>query len=152
MVDNVNENLGHYRASFDLIHLRSVGDGVDNYRSSLEEFFLILRPGGVLLVAEWDFKIRDSSGVPIAVEHETEPVGGAFGSSTDDSIIPQGFSWVAKYMLMAKASLQVRLRVTSSVLALNLRSRRRPLLIRDWIISGRIRGGNTKDLSNWRSG
>lgn len=60
-----------------MIHLRAVGDGINNYRDFLDQIFLALRPGGVLLVVEWDFQIRNEDGEPIMAENELEPVGEA---------------------------------------------------------------------------
>lgn len=73
-VDDVNHGLPHYRASFDVIHVRGVGDGIKDYSTFLDEMYRTLRPGGILLVVEWDFRIRNEHGLPISVGSEAETV------------------------------------------------------------------------------
>lgn len=77
-VDDVNKGLPHYRAGFDLVHARGVGDGIGDYNGFVDDMYLTLRPGGVLLVVEWDSIIRDENGVPVTAEDEQDPVGDPF--------------------------------------------------------------------------
>lgn len=53
--EDVNEGLGHYKNSFDVIHLRCVFHGLKDSQALLYEMFDLLRPGGILLVGDGNF-------------------------------------------------------------------------------------------------
>ncbi|KAG8825269.1 hypothetical protein FRC17_008768 [Serendipita sp. 399] len=56
-IDDINLGLVHFRDSFDLIHMRCVSGGINNLRKSLEEIQACLKPGGILVVIDGDYRL-----------------------------------------------------------------------------------------------
>lgn len=57
--DDVNHGLGHYRNSFDVVHIRCAASGIKDGQALLHDAFDLLRPGGILLVVEGDSAHRE---------------------------------------------------------------------------------------------
>ncbi|KAG8956110.1 hypothetical protein FRC00_005075, partial [Tulasnella sp. 408] len=68
--DDVNLGLLHYNGAFDVVHVSSVAQGIENYRKMLDEIAEILRPGGVFLAADGDMFLWDEAQqvVPLRAE------------------------------------------------------------------------------------
>ncbi|TFK26651.1 hypothetical protein FA15DRAFT_667123 [Coprinopsis marcescibilis] len=53
-IDNVNLGLSHFYNSFDVVHARLISSGVQNYRRMIDEIAHVVRPGGLIELAECD--------------------------------------------------------------------------------------------------
>lgn len=74
---DINNGVGPYGNSFDIVHNRAIMAGVKDYRSYLHAVATMLRPGGVFLNAEVDWFVRDEHGNKIQdtwADTETGPV------------------------------------------------------------------------------
>ncbi|KAG8825270.1 hypothetical protein FRC17_008769, partial [Serendipita sp. 399] len=56
-IDDINLGLVHLRDSFDLIHMRCVMGGIKDMRKTLEEIQACLKPGGMLVVIDGDYRL-----------------------------------------------------------------------------------------------
>ncbi|KZT57484.1 S-adenosyl-L-methionine-dependent methyltransferase [Calocera cornea HHB12733] len=63
-IDDVTLGLPHFKAAFDVVHSRSICNGVPDYPAYIEDLLLTLRPGGILLLAEGDLQLRNWDGNP----------------------------------------------------------------------------------------
>jgi len=58
-VDDVNLGLEHYYGDFNIVHARAVASGVRDYPGFIEHVGRVLRPGGLMYLAEFDFNMYD---------------------------------------------------------------------------------------------
>ncbi|KAF8598878.1 S-adenosyl-L-methionine-dependent methyltransferase [Ceratobasidium sp. AG-I] len=56
--DDFSLGLSHYNEMFDVVHARSCGHGVTDYRDFINDMAQCLRPGGVLLIVEGSLELR----------------------------------------------------------------------------------------------
>ncbi|KAG8816467.1 hypothetical protein FRC17_000325 [Serendipita sp. 399] len=56
-IDDINLGLVHFRDSFDLIHMRCVLGGIKDIRKTLEDIQTCLKPGGMLVLIDGDFRM-----------------------------------------------------------------------------------------------
>ncbi|KDQ15613.1 hypothetical protein BOTBODRAFT_31504 [Botryobasidium botryosum FD-172 SS1] len=59
-VDDVNLGLEHFEGQFDLVHSRFISTGIKDYFGLIDQISRVLRPGGLLLLHETDFRAYDS--------------------------------------------------------------------------------------------
>ncbi|KZT42689.1 hypothetical protein SISSUDRAFT_979712 [Sistotremastrum suecicum HHB10207 ss-3] len=71
-VDDINLGLEHFYGEFDLVHARLIASGIKDYAGLIEHISRVLRPCGLLLVAEWDFRAYDEQRKPIICEPHDE--------------------------------------------------------------------------------
>ncbi|KZO99363.1 S-adenosyl-L-methionine-dependent methyltransferase [Calocera viscosa TUFC12733] len=63
-VDDVTLGLPHFKGAFDVVHSRSICNGVPDYPAYIEDLLLTLRPGGILLLVEGDLQLRNWDSSP----------------------------------------------------------------------------------------
>ncbi|RXW19328.1 hypothetical protein EST38_g6524 [Candolleomyces aberdarensis] len=81
-VDDINMGLQHFYDKFDVVHCRLIASGIKDYQLLIEHISRVLRPGGLIELAEFDFAIYDGYQNRVKV-------------STRD---PIGAPWFATYM------------------------------------------------------
>jgi len=59
-VDDINLGLEHFEGQFDFVHSRFISIGIKDYFGLIDQISRILRPGGLLLIHETDFRVYDS--------------------------------------------------------------------------------------------
>lgn len=62
-MDDVNRGLEHHRGQYDLVHARTMGIGLTDYRKTLEHLSDCLKPGGMILYLDGDYDF--CSGLPM---------------------------------------------------------------------------------------
>ncbi|KAG8964298.1 hypothetical protein FRC05_003848 [Tulasnella sp. 425] len=77
-VDDANLSFEHYKECFNVVHVRSADQGINDFESFLYEIARTLRPNGVLLLVTGYPQIYDIDAKPFPVVDEGEP----------------GFSWL----------------------------------------------------------
>ncbi|EPQ60115.1 S-adenosyl-L-methionine-dependent methyltransferase [Gloeophyllum trabeum ATCC 11539] len=63
-VDDINLGLEHFYGQFDVVHARLVSSGIRDYAGLLDHTTRVLRPGGLLDLFEFDFRIYDEHRKP----------------------------------------------------------------------------------------
>ncbi|KDQ07710.1 hypothetical protein BOTBODRAFT_180480 [Botryobasidium botryosum FD-172 SS1] len=58
-VDDINLGLEHFYGSFDLIHARLISAGIKDYYGLLDDISKCLRPNGMFLAVDWDYRLCD---------------------------------------------------------------------------------------------
>jgi len=58
-VDDINLGLEHFYGCFDFVHARLIASGIKDYYGLLDEISKTLRPGGMFLSVDWDFRFMD---------------------------------------------------------------------------------------------
>lgn len=79
-IDDINFGLTHFYNQFDVVHARLIGAGIKDFRKTVREAVMCLKPGGILLWSEPDYDFYTSNRLvwrPIASEHR--PDGTWFG-------------------------------------------------------------------------
>ncbi|KAG9042826.1 hypothetical protein FS842_002060 [Serendipita sp. 407] len=56
-IDDINKGLEHFEGQFDLVHARCITFGISNYRKTMEEISLCLKPGGLAIFIEADLDL-----------------------------------------------------------------------------------------------
>ncbi|KAG8800376.1 hypothetical protein FRC16_003049, partial [Serendipita sp. 398] len=56
-IDNINLGLSHFRDHFDVIHIRFVGSGLQNFKERTREIHSCLKPGGIVIWIDADFDL-----------------------------------------------------------------------------------------------
>ncbi|KAG8835431.1 hypothetical protein FRC17_003330 [Serendipita sp. 399] len=89
-MDDVNLGLVHFKDSFDLIHMRCVMGGIKDMRKTLEEIQACLKPGGILVVIDGDYRLyKDTSTIyPLA----------KLPGDADVSGVSEDGSWMSRVM------------------------------------------------------
>ncbi|EJT96957.1 S-adenosyl-L-methionine-dependent methyltransferase [Dacryopinax primogenitus] len=59
-VDDINLGMPHFYGQFDLVHARLISSGIKDYCGLIHEIARVLRPGGMVLIEEWDFRMYRS--------------------------------------------------------------------------------------------
>jgi len=73
-VDDINLGLQHFYGDFNVVHGRLICSGVKDYEGLIDQCSQVLRPGGLLNVIEFDFRIYGADRQPvIANERVLEP-------------------------------------------------------------------------------
>ncbi|KIO33932.1 hypothetical protein M407DRAFT_17199 [Tulasnella calospora MUT 4182] len=72
-VDDANLSFEHYKDCFNVVHVRSADQGVNDFESFLYEIARTLRPNGLLLLATGVPQIYDIDAKPFPVVEEGEP-------------------------------------------------------------------------------
>ncbi|KAG8825267.1 hypothetical protein FRC17_008766 [Serendipita sp. 399] len=77
-IDDINLGLAHFKDSFDLIHMRCVMGGIKDMRKTLEEVQACLKPGGMLVIIDGDYRLyKDVNTIyPLAKLPEDKDVSG----------------------------------------------------------------------------
>ncbi|KZT27548.1 S-adenosyl-L-methionine-dependent methyltransferase [Neolentinus lepideus HHB14362 ss-1] len=63
-VDDINLGLEHFYGAFDVVHTRLVSSGIRDYAGLIDHMTRVLRPGGLLELFEFDFRVYDESKKP----------------------------------------------------------------------------------------
>ncbi|KLO14679.1 S-adenosyl-L-methionine-dependent methyltransferase [Schizopora paradoxa] len=91
--DDFTLGLEHYYSTFDVVHSRSVANGVKDFEWFINEAAKCVRPGGVLLITEGNLEMQNENKVGI------EPAFGEGGP---------GQSWLARACFEAYNSMKLR--------------------------------------------
>lgn len=70
-MDDINLGLSHFESEFDVIHTRLVGAGLKDFRKSLRDVGMCLKPGGIALWLDIDYALYSGetfSYLPVASE------------------------------------------------------------------------------------
>jgi len=59
-VDDINLGMPHFHGQFDFVHARLISSGIKDYCGLIHEIARVLRPGGMVLIEEWDFRMYRS--------------------------------------------------------------------------------------------
>ncbi|KAG8768465.1 hypothetical protein FRB91_010007 [Serendipita sp. 411] len=54
-VDNINLGLAHFGGQFDVVHIRFVGSGLQNFKERMKDVHNCLKPGGIVIWVDADF-------------------------------------------------------------------------------------------------
>ncbi|KAG5639552.1 hypothetical protein H0H81_012223 [Sphagnurus paluster] len=58
-VDDINLGLEHFYGDFNVVHAQLIASGIKDYFNLVEQISHVLRPGGLIILAEWDFACYD---------------------------------------------------------------------------------------------
>ncbi|KAF5312136.1 hypothetical protein D9619_002720 [Psilocybe cf. subviscida] len=58
-VDDINLGLEHFYGDFNVVHVRLISSGIRDYHLLVDQISRVLRPGGLLDIAEFDFHLYD---------------------------------------------------------------------------------------------
>jgi len=59
-VDDINLGLEHFYGDFNVVHARLISSGIKDYNLLVDQMSRVLRPGGLLDVSEFDFRVYDA--------------------------------------------------------------------------------------------
>ncbi|KAH9982736.1 S-adenosyl-L-methionine-dependent methyltransferase [Lactifluus volemus] len=77
-VDDINIGLQHFYGDFNVIHARLVSSGIKDYQSMIDHISQCLRPGGLMELFEFDFRVYGSDRKPLPLTiGAMEPRGGS---------------------------------------------------------------------------
>ncbi|KAF8220782.1 S-adenosyl-L-methionine-dependent methyltransferase [Tricholoma matsutake] len=60
-VDDINLGLEHFYGDFNVVHARLISSGIKDYAALIDQVSRVLRPGGMILMVEWDFHGYDGN-------------------------------------------------------------------------------------------
>lgn len=60
-IDNVNLGLAHFRDQFDFIHCRLIASGIQDFKKSMRDVEMCLRPGGMVVWMDVDFDMYSNN-------------------------------------------------------------------------------------------
>ncbi|KAI0274910.1 S-adenosyl-L-methionine-dependent methyltransferase [Gloeopeniophorella convolvens] len=63
-VDDINIGLQHFYGDFNVVHARLVSSGIRDYPSLIDHISQCLRPGGLMELVEFDFRVYDKDHKP----------------------------------------------------------------------------------------
>lgn len=66
-VDDINLGLQHFYGDFNVVHARLVSSGIKDYQSLIDHISQCLRPGGLMELLEFDFRVYDSDFKPFSL-------------------------------------------------------------------------------------
>ncbi|KIO17101.1 hypothetical protein M407DRAFT_246848 [Tulasnella calospora MUT 4182] len=72
-VDDANLDLSHYADCFNVVHMRSVAQGIRNYKDTIHRVAQTMRSGGVLLLSSGAYSFFDENRQPLPVVGEGQP-------------------------------------------------------------------------------
>ncbi|KZO90605.1 S-adenosyl-L-methionine-dependent methyltransferase [Calocera viscosa TUFC12733] len=81
-VHDINSGLSQWDGQFDYVHTRLISSGIRDYPLMLSRIAPLLRPGGLLDLSEWDFRIYAATFEPLPLVPRGQP----------------GHSWVAEWL------------------------------------------------------
>jgi len=58
-VDDINLGLEHFYGDFNVVHARLISSGIKDYNLLIDQIGRVLRPGGLIYVTEFDFRMYD---------------------------------------------------------------------------------------------
>ncbi|KAI0323106.1 hypothetical protein OF83DRAFT_1048220 [Amylostereum chailletii] len=64
-VDDVNLGLQHFFGDFNMVHARLISSGIRDYHTLIDHISETLRPGGLVDIMEFDFRVYDHNHKPI---------------------------------------------------------------------------------------
>ncbi|KAJ3845565.1 hypothetical protein EV361DRAFT_875558 [Lentinula raphanica] len=67
-VDDINLGLEHFYGDFNVVHARLISSGVKDYEGLINHISMVLRPGGLIDLMEFDFSIYDEHHCRIEVD------------------------------------------------------------------------------------
>ncbi|EMD42323.1 hypothetical protein CERSUDRAFT_79907 [Gelatoporia subvermispora B] len=68
-VDDINLGLQHFYGAYDVAHARLVSSGVRDYKGFVDHIARVLRPGGLIILAEFDFSAYNRRKIKIVPGH-----------------------------------------------------------------------------------
>ncbi|EKM61450.1 uncharacterized protein PHACADRAFT_248069 [Phanerochaete carnosa HHB-10118-sp] len=91
-IDDINLGLQHYTGEFDVSHVRLISSGIRDYDGLIDQIALTLKPGGLVDLTEFDFRVYGADRRPAPLEDE----GGV------------GASALARWMHLAHRAVQMQ--------------------------------------------
>ncbi|KAK7465267.1 hypothetical protein VKT23_005246 [Stygiomarasmius scandens] len=70
-VDDINLGLEHFYGDFNVVHARLISSGIKDYRELINHIALVLRPGGIIDLMEYDFHVYDENHRRVNVDTST---------------------------------------------------------------------------------
>ncbi|PPQ64252.1 hypothetical protein CVT24_008655 [Panaeolus cyanescens] len=67
-VDDINLGLEHFYGDFDVVHARLVASGIRDYHHMLQQITHVVRPGGLIDISEFDWRVYDQNRRPHFVD------------------------------------------------------------------------------------
>ncbi|EKM51768.1 uncharacterized protein PHACADRAFT_127622 [Phanerochaete carnosa HHB-10118-sp] len=67
-VDDINLGLQHFHSKFDVAHARLVSSGIRDYKGLVDQISLVLKPGGLVDLTEFDFRVYGTDRRPIPID------------------------------------------------------------------------------------
>ncbi|KAL6304917.1 S-adenosyl-L-methionine-dependent methyltransferase [Sparassis latifolia] len=68
-VDDINLGLQHFYGEFDVVHARLVSSGIRDYQGLVDQISQTLRPGGLVDLLEFDFRVYSIDKQPLLGQH-----------------------------------------------------------------------------------
>ncbi|KAF9055905.1 hypothetical protein BJ165DRAFT_1429469 [Panaeolus papilionaceus] len=60
-VDDINLGLEHFYGDFNVVHVRLVSSGIRDYHNMIQQIAHVVRPGGLIDISEFDFRVYDQN-------------------------------------------------------------------------------------------
>jgi len=60
-IDDINLGLEHFYGDFNVVHVRLISSGIKDYNRLIDQIGRVLRPGGLIDVSEFDFRMCDAN-------------------------------------------------------------------------------------------
>ncbi|TFY78398.1 hypothetical protein EWM64_g5617 [Hericium alpestre] len=67
-VDDINLGLQHFYGDFNVVHARLISSGIKDFHDLIDHISQTLRPGGLIDLMEFDFRVYDANHKPILVQ------------------------------------------------------------------------------------
>ncbi|KAI0778675.1 S-adenosyl-L-methionine-dependent methyltransferase [Trametes elegans] len=90
-VDDINLGLQHFYGQFNVAHARLVSSGIRDYKGLIDEMTQTLRPRGLIILSEFDFRVYDANRQPIM-----------------PSRLEEESPWLARWMNMVNIAVEQR--------------------------------------------
>ncbi|RDB28437.1 Secondary metabolism regulator laeA [Hypsizygus marmoreus] len=58
-VDDINLGLEHFYGDFNVVHAQLIASGIKDYPGLIDHISRVIRPGGLIIMIEWDFHVWD---------------------------------------------------------------------------------------------
>jgi len=89
---DINEGLERFNGEFDVVNARLIASGIVDYRALVDQVSKVLRPGGLFLGQDWDFRTCDENKIAYPED------GG------EDATIP----WFARFVIRLHTAVRAR--------------------------------------------
>ncbi|GJE88807.1 methyltransferase domain-containing protein [Phanerochaete sordida] len=73
-VDDINLGLQHFYGEFNVAHARLISTGIRDYKGLVDQISHVLKPGGLIDLTEFDFRVYDFDKQPIPITVDASPL------------------------------------------------------------------------------